>query len=116
MSAFKYFPHTDFEALARGFVEVPEEVPNVDRPLFVKDGKKWIYTIKGLKKDLGVRTNDELVSLGYDVETYLLVEKEHQEKNQHLKNLHSELQVSSDSSEPVYLEGGMYLYSDGSIR
>ncbi|MEE7540513.1 hypothetical protein G8O18_22640, partial [Enterobacter kobei] len=77
---------------------------------YVKDGKIWIFDIVALKQKLGVSSNEELEAQDYDVETYLSLEKEPNE----LAALYEDMAV--EDGEAVYLEGGMYLYPDGSIR
>ncbi len=116
MSTNKYFNHTEFDALANGFVEISNESTEDGLPLFVKGGKKWIYTIKGLKKDLAVKSDEQLISLGYDVETYWQLENKIRENLKPLSDLHAEIRLSDSDQDPVYLEGEAWLYPDGSIR
>ncbi|EFH9043327.1 hypothetical protein GFB06_09875, partial [Escherichia coli] len=77
---------------------------------YVKDGKKWIFDIVALKQKQGATSDDELKILGYDVDTYNLVKNESNE----LAELYQDIAV--EDGEPMYLEGGVYLYPDGSIR
>ena len=72
--------------------------------------KKWIFDIVALKQKQGVTSDDELKNLGYDVDTYNLLENEPNEMAQ----LYQDIAV--EDGEPMYLEGGVYLYPDGSIR
>ncbi|WP_165464534.1 hypothetical protein [Enterobacter cloacae] len=116
MNTRRYFKHSEFDALSNGFVEIPNESTEGDRPLFVKDGKKWIYTIIGLKKDLGVNTDEQLISLGYDVETYWQLENKARENLKPLSDLHAEIRPSDSDDGPVHLEGDSWLYPDGSIH
>lgn len=116
MNTEKYFKHTEFDALANGFSEVPGESVDSGLPLFIRDGKKWIYTIKGLKKDLKVKTDAQLMALGYDVGMYWEIENKAREDLKPLSDLHAELRLSDTDAEPVYLEGGMVLCPDGTIR
>lgn len=116
MTTNQYFRHTEFDAIANGFTEINNEATEGGLPLFVKDGKKWIYTIKGLKKELNVRTNEQLISLGYDVETYLQLENVAREQLKPLSDLHNEIRPSESDDGPVYLEGDTWLYPDGAIR
>ncbi|HHI1616048.1 TPA: hypothetical protein ACP4WV_001101, partial [Escherichia coli] len=58
----------------------------------------------------GATSDDELKILGYDVDTYNLVKNESNE----LAELYQDIAV--EDGEPMYLEGGVYLYPDGSIR
>lgn len=81
---------------------------------YIKNGLKWIFNIQGLKKDLGVASNEQLSHENYDVETYVILENE--PENIEMKQVYQDLEVEVESGEPVYLEGGMYLYPDGSIR
>ncbi|EJF8969879.1 hypothetical protein M9H41_003418, partial [Escherichia coli] len=77
---------------------------------YVKDGKKWIFDIVALKQKQGATSDDELKILGYDVDTYNLVKNESNE----LAELYQDIAV--EDGEPMYLEGDVYLYPDGSIR
>ena len=63
-----------------------------------------------LKQKQGATSDDELKILGYDVDTYNLVKNESNE----LAELYQDIAV--EDGEPMYLEGGVYLYPDGSIR
>lgn len=98
--------HTVKKALSMGFEKVLD-----DRGYdYVKDGKKWIFDIVALKQKQGATSDDELKILGYDVDTYNLVKNESNE----LAELYQDIAV--EDGEPMYLEGGVYLYPDGSIR
>ncbi|EHD7022984.1 hypothetical protein VWQ25_002381 [Salmonella enterica] len=51
----------------------------------------------------------------YDVDTYYRIENQQEEiADDEMQSLYHNLAV--EEGEPVYLEGGMYLYPDGSIR
>ncbi|EPU2077613.1 hypothetical protein ACVVFS_005132, partial [Salmonella enterica subsp. enterica serovar Chester] len=51
----------------------------------------------------------------YDVDTYYRVENQQEEiADDEMQSRYHNLAV--EEGEPVYLEGGMYLYPDGSIR
>ncbi|MDK2376218.1 MULTISPECIES: hypothetical protein [Serratia] len=99
-------------AMKLGFEKV--EDPNGYQGCFyIKNGMKWIHSLPALKIKLNVKTDDELIDLGYDVETYrqvLLVAEELDE----MKRLYEDLSV--EDGERTYLSDGMYLYPDGSIR
>lgn len=84
-------------------------------PIILKMGLKWIFNITGLKKRLGVYSDDDLRKQNYDVDTYYRVENQPEESaDDEMQSLYHNLAV--EEGEPVYLEGGMYLYPDGSIR
>lgn len=116
MTTVGYLNHNESDAISNGFLKVAGELTDEGRPLFVKDGKKWIYTIIGLKKDLGLNTDEQLIALGYDVETYWRLERKARENPNPLSALHATIHPSDTDSYPVYLEDGMWLYADGSIR
>ncbi|PLR50762.1 hypothetical protein CYR40_00130 [Chimaeribacter arupi] len=103
--------HTRAKALSMGYKEHPDGSA-YGGAYYIKDDKKWIFNIPGLKKHLGVSSDDELRAMNYDVDVYWKIEKE--VENSHMSNLYQDLQF--EPGEPVYLEGGMYLYPDGSIR
>lgn len=103
--------HTRKKALGMGYTEVPDENA-YSGAYYIKNGLKWIFNIQGLKKDLGVVSNEQLSQENYDIETYFKLENE--PENIEMKQVYQDLEV--ESGEPVYLEGGMYLYPDGSIR
>ncbi len=46
---------------------------------YIKDGLKWIFNITGLKKRLGVYSDDDLRKQNYDVDTYYQVENQQEE-------------------------------------
>ncbi|QBM25664.1 hypothetical protein E1B03_25800 [Citrobacter arsenatis] len=101
--------HARVHALRLGYEEFPDENA-YGGAYYIKDGLKWIFTIVGLKKHLGIYNDDDLRNEKYDVDTYYRLESEDNE----MQSLYDDLKISN--SEPVYLEGGMYLYPDGSIR
>ncbi|EAA8738574.1 TPA: hypothetical protein ACS54F_001669 [Salmonella enterica] len=101
-------------ALRMGYKECPDENAYGDA-YYIKDGLKWIFNITGLKKRLGVYSDDDLRKQNYDVDTYYRVENQQEEiADDEMQSLYHNLAV--EEGEPVYLEGGMYLYPDGSIR
>lgn len=102
--------HSVFKALSMGFEKILDERGYDNGAYYVKDGKIWIFDIVALKQKLGISSNEELEAQDYDVETYLSLEKEPNE----LAALYEDMAV--EDGEAVYLEGGMYLYPDGSIR
>lgn len=101
--------HSTFKALSMGFEKVLDERA-YNGAYYVKDGKIWIFDITALKQRQGVSSNEELEAQGYDVETYLSLENEPNE----LVALYEDITV--EDGEPVYLEGEMYLYPDGSMH
>jgi len=58
-------------ALNNGFEEVSDEKAYNGR-YFIKDGRKWIHNISGLKRQLGICDNSKLEELDYDVNMYFL--------------------------------------------
>lgn len=102
--------HTVKKALSMGFEKVLDDRGYDSGVYYVKDGKKWIFDIVALKQKQGATSDDELKILGYDVDTYNLVKNESNE----LAELYQDIAV--EDGEPMYLEGGVYLYPDGSIR
>ena len=56
-------------AISSGFARVDD--PSAYKGCYyVKNGKKWIHNIEALKKILEVSTDEGLVLLDYDVESY----------------------------------------------
>lgn len=104
--SYKYVgKHGSAVALRMGYKECPDENAYEDA-YYIKDG---------LKKRLGVYSDDDLRKQNYDVDTYYRVENEPKESaDDEMRSLYDNLAV--EEGEPVYLEGGMYLYPDGSIR
>ena len=102
--------HTVKKALSMGFEKVLDDRGYDSGAYYVKDDKKWIFDIVALKQKQGATSDDELKILGYDVDTYNLVKNESNE----LAELYQDIAV--EDGEPMYLEGGVYLYPDGSIR
>ncbi|EFP0168637.1 hypothetical protein HLW99_003245 [Escherichia coli] len=102
--------HTVKKALSMGFEKVLDDRGYDSGAYYVKDGKKWIFDIVALKQKQGATSDDELKILGYVVDTYNLVKNESNE----LAELYQDIAV--EDGEPMYLEGGVYLYPDGSIR
>ncbi|ENN8378343.1 hypothetical protein MKT39_016855 [Providencia rettgeri] len=103
--------HTCDKALELGYEKVPDANAYTGF-YYIKDGKKWIFNIQALKKELGVVSDDDLRKENYDVDIYWILEKN--TPSTEMQELYQDLMIESD--EPVYLEGGMYLYPDGSIR
>lgn len=58
-------------ALKYGF-EVIIDANAYNGRYFIKDGKKWIHNIGALKAQLRVSSEDNLITMGYDVVTYKL--------------------------------------------
>lgn len=102
--------HTVKRALSMGFEKVLDDRGYDSGAYYVKDSKKWIFDIVALKQKQGVTSDDELKNLGYDVDTYNLVKNESNE----LAEFYQDIAV--EDGEPMYLEGRVYLYPDGSIR
>ncbi|WP_312383581.1 hypothetical protein [Atlantibacter subterraneus] len=102
--------HTVKRALSMGFEKVLDDRGYDSGAYYFKDGKKWIFDIVALKQKQGVTSDDELKNLGYDVDTYNLLKNESNE----LAELYQDIAV--EDGEPMYLEGGVDLYPDGSIR
>ncbi|MES0232041.1 hypothetical protein [Citrobacter portucalensis] len=111
--------HARVHALRLGYEEFPDENA-YGGAYYIKDGLKWIFTIVGLKKHLGIYNDDDLRNEKYDVDTYYRLESESEPEpepepeDNEMQSLYDDLKISD--GEPVYLEGGMYLYPDGSIR
>jgi hypothetical protein len=103
--------HARVHALRLGYEKFPDENA-YGGAYYIKDGLKWIFNIVGLKKHLGIYNDDDLRNEKYDVDTYYRIESE--PENEEMQSLYNDLKISD--GEPVYLEGGMYLYPDGSIR
>lgn len=109
-----------------------EEVPDQDAytgAYFIKNGKKWIFNITGLKKTLNVTSDDELRAQDYDVDMYFEIRQNRYQyqvmilgsdgivpltKNE-LTSVYHDLQVTNEPEEIVYLSDGMWLDSHGRI-
>lgn len=91
--------HARVHALRLGYEEFPDENA-YGGAYYIKDGLKWIFTIVGLKKHLGIYNDDDLRNEKYDVDTYYRLESEDNE----MQSLYDDLKISD--GEPVYLEGG----------
>lgn len=116
MGYYRKNGHTEEAARELGFVEVPHELGHNGRSVFMRDGLKWIYNINGLKKDLGVNSDMQLVNLGYDVKTYRDMMTIHDLNTKELRDLFQDLDNSGAVlGGRVYLEGGLWLYPDGTI-
>ncbi|WP_393949182.1 hypothetical protein [Kluyvera intermedia] len=113
MSSLTTGKHSRACALRMGYEEFPDEKA-YGGAYYIKDGLKWIFNIGGLKSHLGVYNDDELRNENYDVDTYYRIESEPESEDDDMKSLYDDLAI--EDGQPVYLEGGMYLYPDGSIR
>lgn len=115
MNSLKTGKHSQACALRMGYEEFPDENA-YGGAYYIKDGLKWIFTIVGLKKHLGLYNDDELRNEKYDVDMYYRIESEPEleSEDDDMKSLYHDIAIND--GEPVYLEGGMYLYPDGSIR
>ncbi len=110
MKAVTTGKHSCYKALDMGYEKTPD-INAYSGAYYIKDGKKWIFNIIGLKKDLGVTSDDDLRQENYDVDVYWMIEKD--PVNSGMIALYEDLTVESGAS--AYLEGGMYLHPDGSI-
>ncbi|MEQ5575061.1 hypothetical protein ABN306_19865 [Providencia huaxiensis] len=102
--------HTVRKALSMGFEKVFDDRDYDAGAYYIKDGKKWIFDINALKQKQNIFSDNELKELGYDVDTYKSVAKELDE----MSIIYQDIVI--EDGEAIYLEGGMYLYPDGSIR
>lgn len=101
-------------ALALGYEEV-EDSNAYKGSYFIKNDKKWIHDISALKSKLGVSSNEELESLGYDVDNY------HKYKDYTDKMAENEMVQIYDAithlqGEATYLSDGMWLLPDGTLE
>lgn len=101
-------------ALALGYEEIIDENAYQGK-YYIKNGKKWIHVIEALKAKLGVKSNDELIALDYDVENYHRY-KDHTNKmvDNFLKELYSA--ITHSEGEATYMYDGCWLYPDGTIE
>jgi len=111
----------DSEALALklGYEKIPDEKAYTGA-YYIKEGKIWIFNIQGLKHERRVTSNEELIKQGYDVEMYIEISKNLSKyksilTESDLISLYHDLSISDDD-EDVYLEGGCYLTSKGTLR
>lgn len=107
-SVLNHGPHSQRAALEHGFIRQPEHENGW--PLYMRDGLKWIYSMAGLKRTLNVHTTAQLQALGYDVQTYLAINREPGE----METLYQDLAVFE--GEPSYMGDGMYIFPDGTIK
>ena len=101
-------------AIANGYQEIPDSSAYMGA-YFLKNDKKWIHNIDGLKNHLGVVSSGELESLGYDVDAYFQREDyTNKMADDEMKSLYLDIHV--EEGEPIYLSDGMYLFPDGSMK
>lgn len=101
-------------AIALGYEEVPDKKGYKGR-YFIKKEKIWIHDISALKSKLGLSSNSELISLGYDVDNY------HRYKNHSNEMVVNELiqiynAITHEAGEATYMCDGMWLLPDGTIE
>ncbi|WP_338464456.1 hypothetical protein [Franconibacter daqui] len=108
--------HKVEKALSMGFEKVIDDRGYDSGAYYIKDGKKWIFDIVALKQKQGVTSDEELQNLGYDVDTYNYLENEPSSTNGPNEMAELYQDIAFEDGEPMYLEGGLYLYPDGSIR
>ena len=82
---------------------------------YIKDHNKWIHKIDALKSKLGVSSDEELISLDYDVESYY---KYHTFTDKMVDNELIQIYngITHSSGEPTYLHDGVWLYPDGTLE
>ncbi len=103
-------------ALKKGFSEVTD--PNAyNGRYFIKNREIWIHDISALKVRLGVLTDQEVRSHGYDVDTYY-DENKYKNKRSLPKSLRMcdtkdrNDQCHYSLSDMVYMSDGMYIHKD----
>ncbi|MCY9797065.1 hypothetical protein B9P84_16805 [Citrobacter braakii] len=115
-------------ALNLGYEAIPDQEAYTGA-YFIKDDKKWIFNIVGLKKTLNVTSDDELRVQDYDVDMYFEIRgnwSKYQDMifasdditpspNNELTSIYLNLQVTEEPGEMVYLSDGMWLDSNGQI-
>ncbi|MGP2947316.1 hypothetical protein [Serratia nevei] len=115
-------------ALNLGYEAVPDQEAYTGA-YFIKNGRKWIFNIIGLKKTLNVTSDDELRMQDYDVDMYFGIRQnwsQYQDmifgnddivpsRENELTSIYHDLQVTNDPGEMVYLSDGMWLDSNGQI-
>ncbi len=103
-------------ALKKGFSEVTD--PNAyNGRYFIKNEKIWIHDIGALKVRLGILTDQEVRSHGYDVDTYNTTNKYN---NKHSKPRPVRMCDTKDGNDQchyslndmVYMSDGMYIHKD----
>ena len=108
-NAHKHYLPSERLALAHGFVEISDFNAYNGR-YFIKNDKIWIHDIGVLKSKLGVILDIELVSHGYDVETYYMVYPHTKISRNNNVKLHSpRTYIGGYEENMVYLSDGVYI-------
>ena len=101
-------------ALSLGYEEILDEIAYKGK-YFIKDEKIWIHNIEALKSKLRVTSNEELHTLGYDVENYHKYKKYTNEMaDNEMRNLYTN--ITHLDGEATYLCDGMWLLPNGEIE
>ncbi len=112
----KNYTPSERSALKKGFLEVTDFNAYNGR-YFIKDQKIWIHDIGALKARLGVLTDQEVRSHGYDVDTYYSMNKNTNKQNRarplrmcDTKDRNDQCHYNLDDM--VYMSDGMYIHKD----
>ena len=73
-SSQKNFNRSEKLAIKNGF-KIVNDPKSYNGRYFVKQGLKWIHNIKALKSTIGVRLDSKLLEMGYDVQSYYVLNK-----------------------------------------
>jgi hypothetical protein len=101
-------------AMSLGLQEVSDENA-YNGKFYVKNGIIWIHNIEALKAKLRVKSDQELKTLNYDVDSYYkYVDYTNEMVDDEMKFIYSA--ITHEDGEPTYLNDGIWLYPDGSMR
>ena len=110
------YNHSEKIALKLGFIEI-EDIDAFNGRYFVKDNKIWIHNIEALKSKLCIYDEEELKSIGYDVETYYSHENEFKSQKKVPKKLRmydekEKTGMDCGLENMVYMSDGVYIHKN----